>query len=105
MEVEFDPVELAAGIVVTGGVAGFLSVVTPASFALAAGLALGLPFLAVGAKIVDPSIRERFETAGAALVVGIAAAAFAGFLLPAAVHVPVVVALTYLAGATVAVTG
>jgi|GEM_PF-1800763 len=104
MEVEFEPLELAAGIVVTGGIAGVLSTVVPASFALAVGLALGLPFLAVGAKIVDPGLSERFQTAGAALLVGIAAAALAEFVLPVVARVPAVVSLTYLTGSAVAVT-
>ncbi|MGB9987583.1 hypothetical protein [Salarchaeum japonicum] len=103
MEFTFDAAELVAGLVLTAAVAAGVSIVAPAVFALAAGLALGLPFFAAGAELTDPSPRDRLETATTALVVGVLAAVLVGFV-PNSMRVPAVVGATYLSGSLVAVT-
>lgn len=103
MEFTFDATELVAGLAVTAVAAAGVSVVAPGSFALAAGLALGLPFFAAGAELTEPSPRDRLETASTALVVGFLAALLVG-VLPQPVRIPVVVGATYLSGSLVAVT-
>jgi len=103
MEFTFDATELVAGLVLTAGVAAGVSIVAPGVFALAAGLALGIPFFAAGAELTDPSPRDRLETATAALAVGVLAAALVAFV-PDSVRLPVVVGATYLSGSLVAVT-
>ncbi|GAA0645503.1 hypothetical protein [Salarchaeum japonicum] len=103
MEFTFDVAELVAGLALTAAVAAGVSVVAPSSFALAGGLALGLPFLAAGAELTEPSPRDRLETASTALVVGVLAA-LAAPVLPQPARIPAVVGATYLAGSLVAVT-
>ncbi|MEE6210140.1 hypothetical protein U3A55_08240 [Salarchaeum sp. III] len=103
MEFTFDATELVAGLALTAVTAAGVSVIAPGAFALAAGLALGLPFFAAGAELTEPSPRDRLETATTALVVGILAALLAG-VLPQPARIPVVVGATYVSGSLVAVT-
>lgn len=102
---DYDLTELGLGVLLAGAGAGVLSTLVPTPYALAAGLAVGLPFLAVGAGVADDDLDTRVLAATAAFGAGILTATAAlAVSLPATAQTPVVIGATYAAGSLVAVT-